>query len=74
MSNPVRWSTTLPAAVGWYWWRKTRGDDPQCFYVYFAGGLFWAYNEWPGDIGDENRVDEIGGEWAGPIPLPEDIA
>ena len=69
----MKWSKQRPAQEGWFWWREKPDDDPMCIQVYFASGLFWAWNEGKFDIGDENRVDEIAGEWAGPIPLPEGV-
>ena len=72
----LRWSNLRPEVEGWYWWRKTRYDDPEIVRV------FWK-KLFPSDkvilsalfmerIDNVQDIDEMVGDWAGPIPNPKE--
>ena len=59
----MKWTKERPTKTGYYWYFDVA--DPQiCFIddgrVYFTGD----------EVSDD--VEVLGGEWAGPIPEPED--
>lgn len=62
---PLRWTTSLPTKNGWYWYRYSQHDKPliqvmskHVEVLYIRMHLLW----W------RSRK----GEWAGPIPEPEE--
>ena len=58
-----QWTKTVPMEPGWYWHRALSG--PVSHVVLLSGGkihsVFWDCAREP---------DELGGEFAGPIPPP----
>jgi hypothetical protein len=61
----MTWTTNLPKEPGWYWWRSSRQEPAPV-------KLFQMSN---GDLYSKAglRVHEFSlGQWAGPIPLPEE--
>ncbi len=67
----MKWSTELPTVPGWYWWRRGYWlyggrEVPKPVEITSPG---WAYI---GDWADERSTAAMGGEWAGPIPLPQE--
>lgn len=63
------WTTEPPAFGEWNWWRLGLNDEnrPYCRYVYTDGTIDNTM------IGRINWQD-IGGQWAGPIPAPQEPA
>lgn len=63
------WTTEPPAFGEWNWWRLDPNDEnrPICRYVYTDGTIDNTI------IGRINWQD-IGGQWAGPIPTPQEPA
>ncbi len=71
--STLHWTTQPPTQQGW-WWHRTgkpaaggrlpRGI-PRVIEVWSAAGDYWA-NEL------EYPVRTLGGDWAGPIPEPEE--
>ena len=67
--NTLVWTTDKPTVPGWYWWRVSFGRTPTTLFisrdhihendVFTAGALVMFLREVPG-------------EWAGPVPLPEE--
>lgn len=66
----MTWTTNKPTTPGWYWWRRNKDKNLTCHeigYRHEHDGL------WILSLPDEYvRIDEYGGEWAGPIPEPEE--
>lgn len=66
MSARLKWGAEVPKVSGWYWWRDpSSGFEGIHHFHEEAGGTFCTTNEY----GDE--AGEMGGEWAGPIEVPE---
>lgn len=61
----LRWTTEPPKKPGWYWWRWCKGAELNPLYV--RDGLIVEYPRQ-----SLTHVAGIGGEWAGPIPEPEE--
>jgi hypothetical protein len=61
------WMPGKPTEPGWYWYRGEAGEsDPLIVEVDSAG-----YFQWPDGGYDEVKLAK--GQWAGPIPPPEDL-
>jgi hypothetical protein len=62
----LRWAICKPKVAGWYWYRGPAGEaDPLIVQVDEAGQF-----QWPD--GAFQEVSLTKGEWAGPIPPPEE--
>ncbi len=64
----MKWTTEKPTAPGWYWYKGA--GYPTILYVYtetFIGSLFVEDPDYGGP------VQGYPGEWAGPIPEPEEV-
>jgi len=59
----LRWTRERPTKEGWYWYKH---DDGQRI----IGRLFHGGLHFPG--GNFNSLKDMPGEWAGPIPVPEE--
>lgn len=72
----LQWTTELPTEPGWYWWRPEKNIVPHMVYVVWESTMrsvqkdrmFVLYPH--SDV--EFAVDERPGEWAGPIPEPQE--
>ena len=60
----TRWTREHPSVPGWYWWRQSRESDPSVVHLFVDYEGLW--------IADPGFVMRTGGEWAGPIPEPEE--
>lgn len=63
------WTTEKPTKPGWYWWRREKGFIPSFLHVttdHLKGTGFFIVGAYT------VRFQNIGGEWAGPIPEPEE--
>lgn len=65
MTN-LKWTMVKPSASGWYWYRGEIGEAEPLIVEVDETGMF----QWPD--GGFQEVSLAKGEWAGPIPLPED--
>ncbi len=69
MSPALRWTSEKPSVPGWYWYRGETDLNEIIVWVstdlrvVFAGTNF---RSWP--------VEEIAGEWSGPLTPPDDQA
>ena len=68
------WTNNKPTKPGWYWWRRTNGKHwtervAAKYRVVAHGGTLWmlGFHKIPLS---HDWLDY--GEWAGPIPLPEE--
>ncbi len=62
----MKWTTEKPTTPGWYWYKGAGYSTT--LYVYTAnGGLFVEDHDYTGP------VQGYPGEWAGPIPEPEEV-
>lgn len=75
-SSPLwKWGTTKPQSVGWYWFRV--GNDSPRGMTRLAVAIVHVskrYAESPLMVllpQGNYPVESMGGEWAGPVPLPE---
>ena len=77
----MTWTTEPPQDSGYYWWRYRKGFIPQIVYLLWEGCFFQVAADAPNRLLVEHWADKIdrakdaktyGGEWAGPIPEPED--
>lgn len=72
----LHWTTETPTEPGWYWWRPEKNIVPHMVYVVWESTMrsvqkdrmFVLYPH--SDV--EFAVDERPGQWAGPIPEPEE--
>ena len=61
----LKWSTEKPTKPGWYWWRITMwGKQFSKVYMVEANRHGELY------ISGLEIIDNINGQWAGPIELP----
>lgn len=61
------WSNDLPEIPGFYWWRpcsEVNEVNIRLWQVRLVEGKLFAENGW--------LVNRVGGQWAGPIPIPEE--
>jgi hypothetical protein len=69
LGPPLRWTRTPPTTEGWYWHSGPSHKDPVVVRLSsrfgFRGLLVWRIG-----IEDEEMIEYVGGEWAGPIPTP----
>lgn len=61
----LRWTHEPPKVAGWYWWRWANFQEHICIQV--RHGLIVEHPR-----KQLRDAEEIGGEWAGPIPAPLD--
>lgn len=65
----IKWTSIPPTVAGWYWWRKRPGKVPSVVEIEDRDGRLVRT-----DV--DERVPNPGtygqGQWAGPIPEPED--
>lgn len=61
----LEWTTEPPTVPGWYWWRWHKGAEAIPLEV--REGLIVEYPR-----RTLRAVADIGGQWAGPIPMPKD--
>ena len=61
----LAWTTEPPTVPGWYWWRWHKGAEAIPLEV--REGLIVEYPR-----RTLRAVADIGGQWAGPIPMPKD--
>ena len=59
-----RWSATIPAVPGYYWWREGPGNA-RIVLVSSTGMVYDQYH------GEPVSVMRMGGEWYGPLQPPE---
>jgi hypothetical protein len=68
----MSWTIEQPTKPGWYWFREPglNLDKPMPAWVYQTGDI--VYVKLCGAYEDcaEKRLDELKGEWAGPISPP----
>lgn len=67
----MKWTTEKPTAPGWYWYRSIVCEVTRYTRVVevFPNGKVSDGSLFPMD-----HVDKFNGEWAGPIPEPEEVA
>ena len=75
--RPLVWRKELPTLPGWYWWCYDRDTFSHMVYVVQESTLRKTDNDrflmlYPNCMDKEFPVSERGGEWAGPIPMPEE--
>lgn len=69
----MEWTTTLPTASGWFWFRRTSDAEPECVGVHvedrstLVNTVGWDDAR---DIGGR-RFNPGVGQWAGPIVPPK---
>jgi hypothetical protein len=70
--KPLAWSRELPAVPGWYWWRDGSDDEAEVKEVCDVGYLACDHSApTPGGyVQGLFKLGDVGGEWAGPIPVP----
>jgi hypothetical protein len=64
----MKWTSEIPSRSGWYWWRESRLPlmgvivqvDVEADTVYSSG-----------TDADVSLSQKVGGEWFGPLELPE---
>lgn len=72
----LRWTNEPPKEPGWYWWRTDKWNDAQIVFVdrwifcktHRLGFSAKFLKNWK----KEHDVAALDGEWAGPIPEPEE--
>lgn len=76
LPRPLRWTNEPPKEPGWYWWRTDKWNDVQIVFVdrwifcktHRLGFSAKFLKNWK----KEHDVAALDGEWAGPIPEPEE--
>ena len=70
----LTWSDETPSQAGWYWYREEGGAKKPCeittSYSFFHPDRLYAQIRYKGRY--YRYADEAPGEWAGPIPEPDD--
>lgn len=73
----LRWTKEKPTKTGFYWWCDKKFVDLTASLVGLTASIVAVdvENRESIIIGAEKVVDftKVGGEWAGPIPEPEDV-
>ena len=72
----LKWTKEKPTESGWYWWRFEKKNVPHMVYVVWENTMRPVENDrllilYP-NSNKEFEVETRGGEWAGPIPEPEE--
>jgi hypothetical protein len=74
----INWTKDLPTDSGWYWNRKNKFKKENIYYVWISleesvgKDVNVLYCRWSNEqLSDKRRVEEVGGEWHGPIKPPE---
>ena len=63
----VTWTSEKPTVPGWYFWKQQpRGHET-------VVRVFDTYVYWGGGLRTED-ISNVSGQWAGPIPAPEEAA
>lgn len=60
----MTWTTERPTEPGWYWWRGHPDYNGKIGYLTDSKVIIFPVGS--------GHIDEMGGEWAGPIQKPED--
>lgn len=68
----MSWTLEKPSKSGWYWFREPglNLDKPMPAWVYQSGESFCVKLCGAYEDCNEKRLDELKGEWAGPISPP----
>lgn len=65
----LKWTTARPTVAGWYWWRFRVSTIPIIRCLQWDDDVQEFYD----DVGTENKtLNELGGEWQGPITPGEE--
>lgn len=72
----LKWTREKPTEPGWYWWRFEKNIVPHMVYVVHESTMRPVQTDrmlilYPNSK-KELDVETRGGEWAGPIPEPEE--
>jgi len=67
-ASGLTWTTEKPTQPGWYWWRKSRRHEIEIAKLWDVDNIYGQFHQDPHVF----RVDEVGGEWAGPLAPPEE--
>ena len=65
----MKWTANKPDRTGWYWWRSGAPRIQLICYIEIGetdGCVSFAYGE------RYRQLSEMSGQWAGPIPMPEE--
>lgn len=66
----MKWTHEKPTAPGWYWYKNADDEIPEIACVISKGGEL--YLSFFGEYTFEVELADCLGEFAGPIPKPED--
>lgn len=66
--TPLTWTREPPTMPGWYWYQKLPMFTKDVAQVMVHEGVL--YVDW--GSGFQELVEEMDGEWAGPVLPPED--
>lgn len=64
----LRWQDEPPTEPGWYWYRQAPGNWGWVCNIWYSQHAQTLATFFPTDI--VRHVAKMGGQWAGPIPLP----
>lgn len=72
----MKWTKRSPRRVGYFWFRENDQQTPLIVRICeeeFGPNtdLFVRHGNGPDDV---NFIENYHGEWAGPIPMPEEVA
>ena len=70
MVGKMTWTPNKPTQPGWYWYRF-KGNSSWLEVREILEGGFWSTEDESGCT-EYINVNELHGEWAGPIPEPEE--
>lgn len=68
LPRALQWTKEPPKKPGWYWWREKKGNRPRIVDVGQGAGMDLAFT--PKGL---CKVNELDGEWAGPVRAPVEI-
>ncbi len=67
---PLTWETAPPTDEGYYWYRESSLGTPAVVRVYLRPGS--TVLRATGSLFEQHAVQTMDGEWAGPLPFPEE--
>lgn len=67
LPRALQWTKEPPTTPGGYWWREKQEKRPRIVDVGQAAGMYLAFT--PKGL---CKVNELDGEWAGPLPEPRE--
>ena len=66
------WTKEPPTVPGWYWYIQLPSSSPCIVQLLYRGLDTYRLKASFAGIEDDEYVEDLEGQWAGPIPMPEE--